>query len=339
MTSTFADVQAPDEPELVSMIVMSYNQADYIEDAIRGAFAQTFQPLEIVLSDDASTDGTFEIMERMAKAYEGPHEVRLNRNTQNLGFVGHLNKVFTLCRGALIVYNPGDDISLPERVAELYAVFRDDRPLLVHSDVYNMNPDGSLNGLVTSRHAAIETMDLKQTARSMSLGIGATCAWNPDLVRLFGPIVVSATYDDLVFFFRARLLNRIAFVPKPLVRYRYGVGLSNRFEHGWTARVAHERNLLVLAADTYRQRLLDCSRISPDRTDIVEELQADLDKVAFKQKLYDAPFRAIPRCLLSWSRFKAGLSVLNRLRKITFSPKREEMKRAGMIAGQQASTL
>ena len=53
--------------------------------AIEGAFAQTYQPLEILLSDDCSPDGTYRVMQEMAAAYAGPHRVILNRNPKNLG--------------------------------------------------------------------------------------------------------------------------------------------------------------------------------------------------------------------------------------------------------------
>jgi len=44
----------------VSFLILTYNQVDFVENALSGAFSQTYSPLEIVISDDASTDGTRE---------------------------------------------------------------------------------------------------------------------------------------------------------------------------------------------------------------------------------------------------------------------------------------
>jgi len=72
--------------------------------------------LEIILSDDASTDRTFDIMKEMAAVYHAPHTIILNRNPRNLGLCGHVNKIFyEIATGAWLVAAAGDDISLPER--------------------------------------------------------------------------------------------------------------------------------------------------------------------------------------------------------------------------------
>ncbi len=55
-----------EERPLVSFVLLAYNQERYVEEAIAGAFAQDYSPLEIILSDDCSTDGTYAIMQRMA---------------------------------------------------------------------------------------------------------------------------------------------------------------------------------------------------------------------------------------------------------------------------------
>ena len=85
---------------LVTLVVMAWRQEALLRDTIAAAFAQTYQPLEILLSDDASPDGSFAVMQEMAAAYDGPHRVRLNCNPVNLGLIGHINRVFELAEGA-----------------------------------------------------------------------------------------------------------------------------------------------------------------------------------------------------------------------------------------------
>ena len=67
---------------LITFALMAYNQEQLIEEAVAGALAQTYSPLEIILSDDCSTDRTFEIMEEMADEYKGPHSVSIRRTSR-----------------------------------------------------------------------------------------------------------------------------------------------------------------------------------------------------------------------------------------------------------------
>ena len=65
------------EGPLVSFCVKCYNQERYIGEALEGAFAQTYRPLEIVISDDASTDRSWEIItEAVAKYRHRPDATR-----------------------------------------------------------------------------------------------------------------------------------------------------------------------------------------------------------------------------------------------------------------------
>lgn len=100
---------------LVSFCLMSCNQRDYIEEAFRAALNQDYSNLEIIVSDDGSKDGTWEIVQRMASAYEGPHKIILNRNEPNLGTIGNWQKLCQLSHGELLVKVDGDDISYPQR--------------------------------------------------------------------------------------------------------------------------------------------------------------------------------------------------------------------------------
>src|SRR4051812_14586565 len=100
---------------LLSFCLVAYNQAAFIRDAVEAALSQTYSPLEIILSDDCSSDVTFEIIREVASAYSGPHLVRVNRTARNCGLCQHVNQVAELARGELIIVAAGDDISLPER--------------------------------------------------------------------------------------------------------------------------------------------------------------------------------------------------------------------------------
>jgi hypothetical protein len=111
-------VTVPSGRPLVSFIIVAYNQEQYIRQAVEGAFRQAYSPLEIILSDDCSTDATFAIMQEMASHYTGPHNVRLNRNSSNMGLGQHYNRVMTIASGDIVEIAAGDDISLPWRTSD-----------------------------------------------------------------------------------------------------------------------------------------------------------------------------------------------------------------------------
>src|SRR5689334_14047932 len=81
---------------LLTFAVAGFNQEPFVEEAVKAAFAQTYSPLEIILSDDCSKDRTFEIMREMAASYRGPHRVVLNRNPVQRSIGGHLNRLVEL---------------------------------------------------------------------------------------------------------------------------------------------------------------------------------------------------------------------------------------------------
>lgn len=207
---------------LVTLAVIAYRQEDLIRPAIESAFAQTYDRLEIILSDDGSPDGTFRIMQDMAAAYRGPHRLRLNRNPTNLGLTGHVNRIFELAEGELIVPNAGDDISLPERCAVLYQAFEKGRAPLLYSDHLAMTFDGQIQGPRSRRETVERLTNAGMAHRAMDSVVGASCAWTPALYDVFGPITEPGAYEDAVLFSRAFLLGRIEHVAHPLVQYRQG---------------------------------------------------------------------------------------------------------------------
>src|SRR4051794_24230884 len=103
-------------PPLVTFVVTTYQQEQFIEEALQSGLDQTYQPLEILVLDDASADRTAELAQKMIDRYRGPHAVRLIRNRENKGLHYQVNHFMREVRGGLIVANAGDDVSLPHRV-------------------------------------------------------------------------------------------------------------------------------------------------------------------------------------------------------------------------------
>jgi glycosyltransferase involved in cell wall biosynthesis len=218
---------APQRP-LVSMLLIGYRQPKTIAAAIRGALAQTYQPLEIIVSDDASGDGTYAAMQAALAGYDGPHAVRLNRNPRNLGIGAHLSRLVELAHGELLFVAAGDDVSLPQRCERVVAAWlaHDRRPDLIASALIDIDEHGAAHGLVTPSDLASYRDAADWLARPPHV-IGAAQAWTRRLFERFGPLAAGVVGEDLIMVLRAVMSGGALTLPEPLVQYRRG-GLSRR---------------------------------------------------------------------------------------------------------------
>ena len=257
-------------------VVFGHNQSNCIRESIYAVLRQEFEGLEVILSDNGSVDDTFKIMTDIADSYDGPHIIKLNQNTNNLGFIGHINQIFSLASGEFIFYNPGDDISYPGRFAKIWAEYKRTDALLVHSDVIKISDSGDEIG-AWSQQSKLKGLTIESAARSIALCIGATCGWHRDILEVFGKIVETDTYDDLIFYFRAMLAgNRIGYVPEPLMYYRVGSGMTNTPARTQSEKVVLLQQNSIIRLGTMKQRLRDCEKYDPTLNHIKRYLKFEI---------------------------------------------------------------
>ena len=212
----------------ISLVLLAYNQQPLVRQAVASCLAQRGIELEIVLSDDASSDATFDEMAAAAADYRGPHRVMLNRNPVNLGIGLHLNRLVELASGELIIVAAGDDESLPERAMKVVAAWEaSGRQVdLIASHLVDMAPDGSLHEpIVVDDLAAWRSID--DWVRRRPLVIGAAHAWTRRVFERFGGFSAGIAYEDQVMAFRAIVSGGAVTLAEPLVKYRRG-GTSMR---------------------------------------------------------------------------------------------------------------
>jgi alpha-1,3-rhamnosyltransferase len=98
-------------PSAVSVVVPSFNHAQFIESTLRSIMKQTLQPAQLVVIDDGSSDGSPSIIERTLNACPFPSEL-IARN--NRGLCATLNEGFARTRGDFFAYLSSDDLWLPD---------------------------------------------------------------------------------------------------------------------------------------------------------------------------------------------------------------------------------
>jgi len=96
-----------DNNKLVSICIPTYNSEKYIERTLKSIINQTYQNIEIIVSDNASTDDTYNIVSRLSKQ---ENRLKLYRNDCNLGFCANINKAVQIASSNIIAIFHSDDI-------------------------------------------------------------------------------------------------------------------------------------------------------------------------------------------------------------------------------------
>ncbi len=106
-----------DKP-LVTVICLCHNHEQMVERSINSVFGQTYQPIELIVVDDASTDRSRSVIEKLQITYG----FTAIYNAENIGNCRSFNTTFKLSAGKYLIDLAADDELLPDRIAEGVAV-------------------------------------------------------------------------------------------------------------------------------------------------------------------------------------------------------------------------
>jgi hypothetical protein len=145
-----------------------YNGANYLAEAIESILAQTYEDLELVICDNASTDETPEICRAFAAKDE---RIRLVRNPQNIGAGPNYNKVFRMSRGELFKIANHDDICEPTFIERCVEVL-DSRPdvICAYPSTVDIDTDGKIVAELPARPAFASADSLTRIWEALRFG-------------------------------------------------------------------------------------------------------------------------------------------------------------------------
>jgi len=273
-----------------SLLVLTYNQENFVAQAVEAALAQTYSPLEIIISDDASSDQTFDIIKKCVKQYKGPHKVILNRNKENMGIISHTNTLVARATGDILIPAYGDDVSYPYRVTRIAACFESEDPLLVHSYADPIDGNGNTTSNRYLKADFFRTTEALEVATSLAHYLGASGAWSRSLFDIYGPLKNPLVYDDLVLGYRAALERRVSLIREPLLAYRDGVGLSHFKKEGLGRQENRQqrRKLLQQALAVFEERKKDAEKFGLNAHDpIIRKLSNMINVTKIRLSYYD----------------------------------------------------
>ncbi len=205
---------------LVTVTLYTYNQEKYVREAVLSIIRQSYQPLEIIISDDCSTDSTVDVIKDTLCNENCEHKVTLNVNTRNIGIIGHVNSVVNMAAGEFIVGAAGDDVSSPDRVKVLVNEWRTKRVSSVFSNAMCMDSSGKrTRRYFENKYSG--NITIKEMIDQGHTGVlGATLSYEKKAFIYCGDLPSDGPYEDQIIPFKAALNKGLYYFNEDLVDYR-----------------------------------------------------------------------------------------------------------------------
>lgn len=211
----------PSGSPLVTVALLCFNYENFIEEALSGLFAQTYQPLDIIIVDDCSSDRTPEIIQARLAERNNPPDVRFVRNERNM--VHPVPGILKLIRGDFIILTSADDVMLPTMVETLVKTWREQKVSLVTANALYIDEDSNYLDR-TFRPLALPADDSFETlARDggNACCFGAAMGFERAIYETFGwPPTDFLECSDIILPFYAYFLGGARFIHEPLLKYR-----------------------------------------------------------------------------------------------------------------------
>lgn len=216
----------------VSLFIMCYQQEEFIAEAIYAALLQDYKNLQIVISDDASSDNTYSIICSIVDEYQGPHQVIASRNEKNLGIGLHFQRLMTeLVSGELIVASAGDDVSSINRVSRIVEMWlKNGKPAFIAHNFTEIDELGKPypNTRTVQYRYQQDPSQLAPNDRLLSYianpypipFIGAAVSYTYELYTSYDSPAFPAPFEDHIMYFRSLLAGDIYYFNEGLVKYR-----------------------------------------------------------------------------------------------------------------------
>lgn len=216
---------------MISVVLCTHNGAAYVAQQVLSILAQDPEPDELVLGDDASTDGTVAIVEDLVarhRAAGGHAELIVLRHDPALGVVANFADALTHARGDLIALSDQDDAWHAGKLAAVTAAFdADPALLLVHTDARLVDAAGKPLGMtllealeVTSgERSGLERGDAFATLLRRNLVTGATAVIRRELLSKAAPFPAGWVHDEWLAAIAAAV-GTLRLLPEPLIDYR-----------------------------------------------------------------------------------------------------------------------
>jgi glycosyltransferase involved in cell wall biosynthesis len=152
-------MMSPTANPLVSMIVLCYNQAQFVVETLESVKSQTYTPTQLIIVDDCSTDGSVAVIEQWLK--DNGIDCTFIRHQQNYGLCKTVNDAVTAATGKYVSMVASDDIWLPDKIARQVEIMEAQPGYVgvLYSDAFQIDEHGNpLPDMFVTAHRKLPEM-------------------------------------------------------------------------------------------------------------------------------------------------------------------------------------
>lgn len=219
----------PSQPR-VSIIVPCYNHERFVRETITSAWAQTYPHIQLIVIDDASTDGSAAVVADLRREREFVYL----RNEQNLGLNASIERGLEHAEGEFTALVASDDVLLPEKIALQVEWLSEHGADGVYATGYVLLPDGRREPIVLDEMARsfAEGTALRQIqTRDTGGPLLQSGLFRTSILKELAPVRRQFKSDDWALAIRMLERYRIGFMNQPVFLYRQHP--ENTFRNYW----------------------------------------------------------------------------------------------------------
>ena len=131
---------------LVSIIMPSYNTAEYIAESIQSVLSQSYQNWELIIIDDCSTDNTDEVV----KPYLSDERIKYLKNEKNSGAAVSRNRALREAKGKWIAFLDSDDLWMPDKLSKQINFMEKHGYSFTYTNYVEIDASGKKNGVTVT---------------------------------------------------------------------------------------------------------------------------------------------------------------------------------------------
>lgn len=304
-----------------SIAMATYNGEKYLRQQLESFVGQACLPDELVVCDDGSVDDTIHILEQFGR--EAPFQVRIYRNSSNLGYVQNFAKAMGICRGEIIFLSDQDDFWFPDKISRICEVFIENHDIgYVFSDARLVDENLQPLGKMLWEHVGFSGSRCERYRKGNQVEAilgggpfvyGNSMAFRATFLGKFMPIMSTRefTHDSWISLFLSATGSRGMALPEALIAYRQhegqvvGAGRKMSVSEKW----CHIKQLHVFSGKLVGLRYL-LERIEDIPDAAVDPIKACIRHMEARESLYS---------LSGWEKFSAIFEELRSGRYARFS--------------------
>jgi glycosyltransferase involved in cell wall biosynthesis len=242
----------------ISIIMTTYNGELYIREQLESLLDQTYTNFELYITDDNSTDNTYNILKEYQEKYPF---IYITQNKTQLGFVRNFEQLLQKCNSKYISFCDQDDVWHKDKLKiSIESLENEDNsiPLLFHSDLYVTNDKLEIlyNSFFRMRHYQFKPYKQLDAMLGRCGVMGNTTVINQKLQSLLLPFPTHLASHDYWIALIAELFGKRVSYLEPLVYYRIH---QNNFSNSITS-LNKKRKIVSIINKEYRLPFQDISR-------------------------------------------------------------------------------